>query len=101
MTQSNAPRGLSTREIADFMQVTAEGIRVQLCRTGSYYGLTPGRLPNGRLFWPADSLERLLAAGRKTKARTPSRPKNRLAADGLEHSERITEAAARRRGGAR
>ncbi|AHE99392.1 monooxygenase [Thioalkalivibrio paradoxus ARh 1] len=59
------------------MQVTPEGIRVQLCRSGSYYGLRPDRLPNGRLAWPADSLERLLEAGRKTKARTPPGPKSR------------------------
>ena len=77
MTQSDTPRGLSTREIADFMQVTAEGIRVQLCRTGSYYGLRPERLPNNRLLWPADSRERLLALGRKTKARTPPGPRSR------------------------
>jgi hypothetical protein len=83
MTQSNIPRGLSTREIADFMQVTAEGIRVQLCRTGSYYGLTPARLPNNRLLWPADSLERLLAAGRRTKPRTPPGPRSRRNAEGV------------------
>ncbi|MDZ7809987.1 MAG: hypothetical protein U5L11_07250 [Arhodomonas sp.] len=27
---------------------------------GSYYGIRPGRLPNGRLLWPADTVERLL-----------------------------------------
>ena len=77
MTHSHTPRGLSTREIAEFMQVTAEGIRVQLCRKGSYHGLQPQRLPNNRLLWPADSRERLLEAGRKTKARTPPGPRSR------------------------
>ena len=87
MSYSNTPRGLSTREIADFMQVTAEGIRVQLCRTGSYYGLHPDRLPNGRLTWPADSRERLLAAGKQTKPRTPPGPRSRreVKAEGVAH----------------
>jgi hypothetical protein len=85
MTQSNTPRGLSTREIADFMQVTAEGIRVQLCRAGSYHGLQPQRLPNNRLLWPADSRERLLEAGRKMKARTPPGPRSRREGEGVAH----------------
>ena len=73
----NTPRGLTTRELADFAGVTPEGIRVQLCRAGSYFGLAPERLPNGRLLWPADSRERLLAAGKRTKPRAPPGPRSR------------------------
>ena len=86
MTDRNTPNGLSTRELAEFMQVTAEGIRVQLSRTGSYHGLRPERLPNNRLLWPADSRERLLAAGRKMKTRTPPGPKNRRDGEGVRHA---------------
>ena len=64
MKQNPTPHGLTTRELADFAGVTPEGIRVQLCRAGSYFGLRPQRLPNNRLIWPADSRERLLEAGR-------------------------------------
>jgi hypothetical protein len=82
---SNTPRGLTTRELANFAGVTPEGIRVQLCRAGSYFGVTPDRLPNGRLIWPADSRERLLAAGRKTKPRTPPGPRSRREGEGVAH----------------
>jgi hypothetical protein len=68
---------LTTRELANLAGVTPEGIRVQLCRAGTYFGLRPERLPNGRLIWPADSFERLLAAGRRTKTRTPPGPRSR------------------------
>jgi hypothetical protein len=33
---------------------------VHLCRRGSYYGIRPAKLPNGRLLWPGDAVERLL-----------------------------------------
>ncbi len=73
MKQNPTPSGLTTRELADFAGVTPEGIRVQLCRAGSYFGLRPQRLPNNRLIWPADSRERLLEAGRKTRRKPPER----------------------------
>ena len=85
MNEVTSPRGLTTRELADFAGVTPEGIRVQLCRAGSYFGLTPERLPNGRLTWPADSRERLLAAGRKLKTRTPPGPRSRREGEGVRH----------------
>ena len=28
-----------------------------LCRKGSYFGLVPTKLPNGRLLWPENSVE--------------------------------------------
>lgn len=96
MTDRNTTNGLSTRELAEFMQVTAEGIRVQLSRTGSYHGLRPERLPNNRLLWPADSRERLLAAGRKMKVRTPPGPRNRRDNGDAKHSEIMIEGVARR-----
>lgn len=56
--------GLSTAELARRLGgLSPNAIRVHLCRRGSYYGIRPRRLPNGRLWWPADSIERLLAAG--------------------------------------
>ena len=32
--------------------IKPQSIRVQLCRTGSYFGIRPSKLPNGRLAWP-------------------------------------------------
>ena len=78
---------LTTRELANLAGVTPEGIRVQLCRAGTYFGLSPERLPNGRLAWPSDSFERLLAAGKQTKPRTPPGPRSRreVKAEGVAH----------------
>lgn len=81
MNEATHQRGISTRELAGQAGVTPEGIRVQLCRAGHYYGLRPQRLPNGRLLWPSDSLDRLLEVGRRTKPRTPPGPKSRQASD--------------------
>lgn len=60
---------LSTAELAALAKVKPTSIRVRLCETGSYFGLRPQKLPNGRLLWPADSLERLAAyRANKTEA---------------------------------
>jgi hypothetical protein len=69
--------GFTTPELARNLGITAEGLRVHLCRRGSYFGVTPERMPNGRLLWPADSLERLKEAGRRTP--TPVVGRNRKA----------------------
>ena len=67
------PRALTTPDLASQVGITPESLRVHLCRRGSYFGLVPDRLPNGRLLWPADSLERLKEEGRKTSIRMPTR----------------------------
>lgn len=54
--------GLSTEELADAIGMRPDSIRVHLCRRGSYYGIRPARLANGRLLWPADSVDRLVRA---------------------------------------
>ncbi len=53
-----AKAGLSTEEIADLFHVRPTSVREHLSRKGSYFGIIPNRLPNGRLDWPADSRER-------------------------------------------
>jgi hypothetical protein len=63
------PAGLSTTDLARAVGLQPDSIRVHLCRAGSYYGIKPRRLPNGRLLWPADSVARLLALGTTTDAR--------------------------------
>lgn len=57
---------LSTRQLARAVGIEASSIRVHLCRKGSYFGVVPERMPNGRLVWPGDAPQRLLAQGRTT-----------------------------------
>jgi len=69
MTSKHLQPGIVTADLARAVGITPEGIRVRLCKTGSYWGLVPSRLPNGRLLWPADSIERLKEAGRQAPIR--------------------------------
>lgn len=48
----DAPARLSTEELAGLMGIKADSVRHSLCLHGHYHGLTPIRLPNGRLVWP-------------------------------------------------
>lgn len=59
--------GLSTNELARLVAVKPASIRIRLCETGSYFGVKPMKLPNGRLLWPADSLERMVEYRSKKK----------------------------------
>lgn len=52
--------GLTTEQLATPLCVKPQSIRVRLCQTGSYFGIRPIKLPNGRLLWPADAVEKLL-----------------------------------------
>ena len=52
---------LTTRQLADALSLREQSIRARVCRTGSYFGLVPQVFPNGRLAWPADAVEQLLA----------------------------------------
>ena len=42
----------STEEFARANHVKGDSVRTRLCRTGSYFGIKPKRLRNGRLSWP-------------------------------------------------
>ena len=52
---------LSTDEFSKAIKVKPQSIRVRLCETGSYFGIHPIKLRNGRLLWPSDGPERLAA----------------------------------------
>ena len=60
---------LSTEQVAAIAQVKPTTVRSAVCRTGSYFGLTAKRLPNGRLSWPSDARDRLLEAGQRREER--------------------------------
>ena len=55
---------LTTPQLARAIGMQAESIRVHLCRRGSFYGIQPDKLPNGRLLWPGDTPQRLIEQGR-------------------------------------
>lgn len=51
---------LSTEQLADTIHGQPSTIRTRLCKTGSFYGIKPTKLPSGRLLWPADAVQALL-----------------------------------------
>ncbi len=42
----------TTREFAKSNLVEMQTVLKRLCQTGSYFGVVPRKLPNGRLAWP-------------------------------------------------
>lgn len=57
---------ITTEALATQLGLRAASIRHRVCMTGSYFGVRPAKLPNGRLLWPADAVARL----RRDKAGT-------------------------------
>jgi hypothetical protein len=53
---------LKTEHFALQHLVEAQTVRKQYAANGSYFGIRPLPLPNGRLLWPDDSIERLAEA---------------------------------------
>ena len=47
--------GVPTERFASKYHVKPESVISRVCRTGSYFGIRPHRLPNGRLDWPDDA----------------------------------------------
>jgi hypothetical protein len=56
-------RRLTTEELAVQLAMQPQSIRKHLNQRGTYYGLQPVKLPNGKLRWPADSVEQLANGG--------------------------------------
>ena len=50
---------LTTDELAAQLKIRPHSIRKRFNQTGAYFCVRPVKLPNGRLMWPSDSLERL------------------------------------------
>lgn len=53
---------MTTDELARKFNVLPNTPRVSLCQRGHYLGLVPRKLPNRRLDWPDEDVERLLKA---------------------------------------
>lgn len=63
-TSSIAPM-LTTTEFARALALEPQSVRKRLSQTGSWWGVRPCRLPNGKLRWPADAVDQLLRGGAK------------------------------------
>ena len=55
----------TTGEFAEQVKTKPQTIRKRYSQTGSYYGIRPVKLPNGRLLWPTDAI--LTLTGREDK----------------------------------
>ena len=51
-TGTNKQYPLSAEQFAALNQVVAQSVRARLSRTGSYFGIRPLKLANGRLAFP-------------------------------------------------
>lgn len=49
---------LSAEQFAALNQVKPQSVRARLCRTGSYFGVRPLKLANGRLAFPAVQVQK-------------------------------------------
>lgn len=52
--------GLTTLQLANALSLREQSIRKRYSQTGSYFDLRPLKLPNGRLRWPMDSVQKLV-----------------------------------------
>ncbi|WP_124093545.1 DNA-binding protein [Burkholderia gladioli] len=59
---------VSTEEFAARMMVLSATVLKTHSRTGQYAGVRPVRLPNRRLAWPVDEIEKLFLASRNRSA---------------------------------
>lgn len=59
--------GMTTSALAQSLGLQSQTLRAAVCRQGSYFGITPRRLANGRLLWPSDSFERLAKSSTVTQ----------------------------------
>ncbi|NMM38572.1 MAG: DNA-binding protein [Glaciimonas sp.] len=60
-----AHRSLTTEELAAVLAMRPQSLRKRFSQTGEYFGIRPVKMPNGRLFWPCDTVEQLSKGGAK------------------------------------
>jgi hypothetical protein len=63
LVAASSDHSISTAEIAAGAGVKEQSVRKRYCLTGSYFGVKPDKLANGRLRWPPDSIKRLTIGG--------------------------------------
>jgi len=50
----------STTQFASFVGIAPQSLRKRYSQTGSYFGVRPVKLPNGKLRWPEDALTKMI-----------------------------------------
>lgn len=55
-------RLLTTEDFALALSLKPQSLRKRFSQTGSYFGIKPYKLPNGKLRWSSDSLSKILAS---------------------------------------
>lgn len=55
----------TTEQLAQSLGVKSQSIRSRVSRTGKYFGISPEKLVNGRLLWPADAQERMIIGNQR------------------------------------
>jgi hypothetical protein len=60
MSRQSFAHSLTTEELAAELGIGPQSIRKRYSQTGSYFGLRPVKLPNRRLLWPSNPLEKLI-----------------------------------------
>jgi len=51
---------VTTERMGELLGIKASSIRAQYCQNGSYFGVVPKKLPNGRLLWDLKAIQELL-----------------------------------------
>ena len=59
---------LDTDEFGARNRVKGQTVRARYCRTGSYFGVVPKKLANGRLAWPDIQIEAANASSEEAAA---------------------------------
>lgn len=62
-SQQTVPVGITTERLAALFGVKPNTPRVSLTTHGHYFGIKPVKLPNRRLLWPLDDVNRVLSGG--------------------------------------
>lgn len=55
----SAVRLFTTEQLAEALSLKPQTLRKRYSMTGSYYGLRPLKLPNGKLRWDSNAIELL------------------------------------------
>ena len=61
MENTTMEKHLDTEQLAQLLHIKAGTIRRGLCVNGHYMNIRPVKLPNGRLIWPSEPVEKLLS----------------------------------------
>ena len=65
---NTAQTAVETAAAAGALGIQPHSLSTSLYRKGHYCGIKPARLPNGRLLWPADEVDALVAGARSGEA---------------------------------